>query len=48
MHAEPGLAQTEARQQVADRLARAAAPRMPRLPHRHRFPRRRTDDRVDN
>ncbi|MFC4784518.1 hypothetical protein ACT8ZV_08590 [Nocardioides sp. MAHUQ-72] len=43
------LVETEARQQIAERIARASAPRMPHVPPRHRFARslRRVADRID-
>ena len=44
------LIETEARQQISERVSRAASPRLPRDPSRHRLARRlRTlADRIDN
>ena len=44
------LIETAARQQIAERVSRAARPRVPRPPHRHRVAQRlrRVADRIDN
>lgn len=43
------LIETEARQRITERVSRAAQPRVPQPPHRHRFAQRlrRIADRVD-
>ena len=43
------LIETEARQQISERVRRAAAPRLPRDPSRHRFAQRLRSfaDRID-
>lgn len=42
--------ETQARQQIAERVARAACPRVPAVPQRHRFAQRlrRFADRIDS
>ncbi len=44
------LIETEARHQIAERVARAAQPRVPAVPHRHRLAQRlhRFADRIDS
>jgi hypothetical protein len=44
------LIETEARHQIAERVARAAQPRVPTVPHRHRLAQRlrRFADRIDS
>jgi hypothetical protein len=44
------LIETEARQRIAERVAHAAQPRVPAVPHRHRLAQRlrRFADRIDS
>ena len=50
MNASRHPVETQARQLIAERLAHAAAPRVPAEPHRHRFAQRlrRIADRIDS
>ncbi len=50
MNVSHPLIETEARQQIAERIARASAPRVPSVPPRHRVAQRlrRFADRIDN
>ena len=50
MNETHALIETEARHQIAERVARAAHPHVPAVPHRHRFAQRlrRIADRIDS
>ena len=50
MHNSFDPIETQARQQIRERVARASGPQLPAEPHRHRLARRlrRLADRIDN
>ncbi len=50
MNTSRTMIEDEARQQIAERVTRAAAPNLPHVPSRHRFARRlrRFADRLEN
>jgi hypothetical protein len=50
MNDTSALAETQARHQIQERVARSSRPQVPAVPHRHRFADRlrRLADRIDN